>query len=31
MMRKKIKISKIGNKKGKRTTNTKEIQGIFRD
>jgi hypothetical protein len=31
MRRKKTQISKIINKKGKITTNTKEIQGIIRD
>jgi hypothetical protein len=31
MSREKTQISKIRNKKGKTTTNTKEIQGIIRD
>jgi hypothetical protein len=31
MRREKIQINKIGNEKGKMTTNTNEIQGIIRD
>jgi hypothetical protein len=31
MRKEKTKISKINNKKGEITTNTKEIQGIIRD
>jgi hypothetical protein len=31
MRREKTQISKIGNEKGEKTTNTKEIQGLTRD